>query len=292
MKKLFITTALAIVFASSCSVQKNQREIASADVDNRGVLSDFMTGSKPYELTDVAKIGLSANRLFAENREASLALKMKNTASVCANRAHTWAYDMYRRHRVNSGKIIIYFGSGLYAADDKQWWYHIAPYVIENGQEMVLDGGFSRIRGPLPAELWIKDFSKGNVCKELFKKDVKYNSLTKNTKMLPGLGYDEKTGLPRGGEAMCYIRRIPMEYWTPLSVYLHEFNKNARGEDLVEPFNGTDFDAVDGNKFNDVMIACNEATTTNFGGMLKKGLKRCRDYFGFAKDRNDFDLEE
>ncbi len=286
MKKLFIAVLAIATFASSCSVQKNQREVASAEVQDRVVLNDFMTGNKPYELTDVAKVGLTAERLFVENREASIALKMKNTASVCANRAHTWAYDMYRRHRINTGKIIIYFGSGLYAADDKQWWYHIAPYVIENGQEMVLDGGFSRIRGPVTSEQWIKDFGKGNKCKELTKADVKYNSLTKSMTMLPGLGYDEKTGLPRGGEAMCYIRRVPMEYWTPLSVYLHEFNKNVRGETLVEPFNGTDFDAVNGNKFNDVMIACNEATTTNFGGALKNGLKRCRKYFGFGKDRD------
>lgn len=284
MKNILFTAAAVLIFTSACSVQKGTREIASVDADNRAILTDFTTDSKPYELTDVAKAGLSSGRLWNEMQATSAELKLKNTASVCANRAHTWAFDMYQRHKVNSGKIIIFFGGGMYPEDAKQWWYHIAPYVIENGQEVVLDGGFSNIRGPISADAWIKHFGKGNPCKELTKKDVRYNSLTYKTTMLPGVGPDSE-GIERGGEAKCYIRRIPMEYWTPLSVYMHEFNKDVRQQPLSVPFNGTDFSSVNGDKFNDVMIACNEASTGKIGGLLKGGMKRCRKHFGFVNER-------
>ncbi len=69
--------------------------------------------------------------------------------SQCYNRAHGWAFDMWNRRRVVTGKMFIFF-SARYIRDYKyDWWFHVAPYVYVdvNGQkvEYILDREYMQV---------------------------------------------------------------------------------------------------------------------------------------------------
>jgi hypothetical protein len=67
--------------------------------------------------------------------------------SQCFNRAHGWAYDMWRNYNINSNKIFVFFTRRYIEEHRYKWWFHVSPYVhvqTENGiEEIVLDRTFS-----------------------------------------------------------------------------------------------------------------------------------------------------
>jgi len=99
--------------------------------------------------------------------------------SQCYNRAHGWAYDMFSRRGIKSGKAFIFFTSKYIRQHDYEWWFHVAPYVMVQTENMslehVLDRKFSR--GPRNLRAWTNIFMYNDaLCPEV----TKYSDYRRN----------------------------------------------------------------------------------------------------------------
>jgi hypothetical protein len=117
--------------------------------------------------------------------------------SQCFKRAHMWAYDMWSKLGVYSQKIFIFYTKRYSILEDFEWWFHVAPMVVVNGQEYVLDGTF--MSKPIPVLEWKNYFIKSNkvTC-----------PVIENYKT-----YEEKQW-----SRLCFLMKTPMYYFSPLTI--------------------------------------------------------------------------
>jgi hypothetical protein len=173
--------------------------------------------------------------------------------SVCANRAHIWTHFMNRRYGYLTGKVFLFYTNRIQPPEGTQWWYHVAPYTLVDGQEMVFDAGFG-FPAPLSMDRWIRSFTHQTAqCKVITDIHEYYRDRA-------------------GNYAPCYIRKVPMYYWMPLDV-----------EDLDS---GVDRDG-DGyttrNQFSEseLMGACRNSKVSRAASSLGTWRRTCEDYLGF-----------
>lgn len=226
-----------------------------------GYIKDFN-----YQLTDVATKGLRKESIFASMERNFIDLEK----SICANRAHLWAYDMFRFNgRINTGKIFIFFGSSVWKKEDKKtYMYHVAPYIVENGTEYVMEASYPEVTKPLTVEEWIENETynrvKGTECLEITAQDTDLTEYFYERKILP-----EKRGNGKPG-ARCYIRKVPGHYWFPASIAYHDLKRDDEGKPVTH--NPTTFDKEE------VMDACVEAASTKLGRLLGGGKAKCKSH--------------
>ncbi len=124
--------------------------------------------------------------------------------SQCYNRAHGWAYDMWRLAGVNSMKVFIFFTARYIKEHDYKWWFHVAPFVmVQNNQmssEAVMDVSFTN--GPTAVQAWTDHFMpNGTVCPTVEKySDYRQNQWVKD----------------------CYLIKANMYYRSPRDLELLE----------------------------------------------------------------------
>lgn len=224
-----------------------------------------------YEISEVTPAQASA--LFASlNRDF-------RSNSICANRAHVWAYDMLRNNGIKSGKAFIHFTPSGLADEDITWAYHVAPYIIVNDNgvktEMVLDAGFGSIRGPITMSQWSKYFGKSANCVVL---DPQNNPehLRLEDRSSPGLHPNNRRvngamQYPTPAGSTCYLRKTPMHYWMPYIVYGNDLYRSGRSEYSI--YQTRDFNSAQ------LVQACKNGLSSN--GLIFNKRKYCREYLGF-----------
>lgn len=222
-----------------------------------GFIKDFN-----YQVSDVATLGMSKEVLFEKMERKMLNLE----TSICANRAHLWAYDFLRMGNIKTGKIFIFFGSSIWTDKDKHgYMYHVAPYIVENGNEYVMEASYNDISKPMTVEEWIENETysrvKGSDCVEITAADTDLTAFFYERKTLPEKRESGKQG------ARCYIRKVPGYYWFPASIAYHDLKKTLEGAKI-------DFDPKDFDK-DDVKAACAEAASTKFGRLFGGGKDKC-----------------
>lgn len=222
-----------------------------------GYLKDF-----DYQLTDIAEKGLTKEPLFSKMERGMLDLEK----SICSNRAHLWGYDFTRKARINTGKIFIFFGSSIWKNDSKGYMYHVAPYIIENGNEYVMEATYSDIKKPLTVEEWIENETynrvKGSDCLEITAADTDLTAFFYERKNLP-----ENRG-PGKISAPCYIRKVPGHYWFPANIAYHDLKKDIDGNKM--DYNPQSFE------IDEVLMACNEAASSKTGRFFGTGKEKCK----------------
>lgn len=226
-----------------------------------GYIKDF-----DYQLTDIASKGLRKEVLFDRMERGMLDLEK----SICANRAHLWGFDLFRNYHINTGKIFIFFGSSIWKKEDKHgYMYHVAPYIVENGNEYVMEASYpSEVSRPLTVEEWIENETynrvKGSECVEITSADTDLTEYFYERHTLPERREMGKTG------ARCYIRKVPGYYWFPASIAYHDLKKNEKGEKVE--FNPSRFE------IEDVLEACIEAASTKIGRFFGGGRAKCKSH--------------
>lgn len=159
-----------------------------------GVERDFRSSlprlfDELYMPTDVGSYE-TANALFVR-----LTTNTRNK-SQCYQRAHLWAYSMASESNVKSMKAFLFFTKRYIREYNYEWWFHVAPYVIANGTEYVLDRTFTR--QPLEMKAWTDRFiSSRVVCPAV----ERYSDYELNQEA-----------------QYCYLRKVPMYYYQPLNV--------------------------------------------------------------------------
>ncbi len=238
--------------------------ISTANASEPGFLEDFN-----YQVTQLKSVAQ------AQALENSLTVETRLT-SICANRAHYWSYELAKFKNIQTGKVFIHFTKEGQAEENKEWAYHVAPYVIVNGEEMVLDPVFAQFRKrPVKLSDWTNHFGKSKSCVVL---DPDHNP--EHLKLeLNNLGDDYKTPLDAktgnarqypSTEGICYIRKVPMYYQWPSEVYGADLFR--AGNMQYSKFNYQSFD-LDG-----VLQACRQAIKWKV--QLQNS---CSDYLGIKK---------
>jgi hypothetical protein len=217
-----------------------------------------------YQVSDISEKGLKKEVLFARMERSMMDLEK----AICANKAHVWAYDFYRFYGINTGKIFVFFGSSIWTEDKKGWMYHVAPYIVENGKEWVMEASYSDVLKPLDVNAWVANETYGRVdgseCVELSVADTDLTHYFYERFNLP-----ENRGPGKQG-ARCYLKKVPGYYWFPTSIAMHELKKDEDGDSI--DFNPTSFD------IDDVIKACDEAVSSKFGRIFGGAKAKCKKY--------------
>ena len=154
--------------------------------------------------------------------------------SICSNRAHVWANDLARYRNIKVGKVFLHFTENQNSSSTHDWTYHVAPYVIVKGKEVVLDPVFFVFGGmPVSLENWTNNFAKSKKCIVLDPvNNPEHLALEKNnlaSDSMNPLDYNGGVRYYPSGKAKCYIRKVPMYYQYPAEVYgvdLYHSGKN------------------------------------------------------------------
>lgn len=117
--------------------------------------------------------------------------------SQCFKRAHMWTYDMWSQLNVYSQKIFIFYTQRYIQLEDFGWWFHVAPMVVANGEELVLDGTF--MSKPVTVREWQDYFikSKKITCPVI----EDYNVFSSGQ-----------------WKRLCYLIKVPMYYFRPSDI--------------------------------------------------------------------------
>lgn len=223
-----------------------------------GYIADF-----DYQLTDISTKGLKKETLFDQMERSMLDLEN----SICANRAHLWGYDLFKQGKLNTGKIFIFFGASIWNKNDKHgYMYHVAPYIVENGNEYVMEASYPDVTKPLTVDEWIENETynrvKGSDCLEITAADTDLTAYFYERHTLPEKRANGKPG------ARCYIRKVPGHYWFPTSIALHDLKKNEEGKPVE--YDPKAFDVED------VLEACVEAASSKVGRFFGGGKAKCK----------------
>jgi hypothetical protein len=224
-----------------------------------GYLKDF-----DYQLTDIAFKGLRKESLFARTETSFMDLEK----SICANRAHVWGYDLARFNKINTGKIFFFFGASIWNKNDKHgYMYHVAPYIIENGAEYVMETSYpSELKAPVTVDEWMENETynriKATDCLEITASDTDLTEYFYARQNLP-----EKRGAGKQG-ARCYFRKVPGHYWFPTSIAIHDLKKDEEGNKVEFDPKGFDLD--------DVLEACVETASGKIGRFFGGGKAKCK----------------
>lgn len=103
-----------------------------------------------YKHTDLTSMD-EAMRVWDSMKYHSL-----QRSSECFNRAHTWAYDMYKDFGIYSRKILIHFSYKYNKELSSKWGYHIAPLLSINGIDYVFDRKY--MDRPVTVQEWQEYF--------------------------------------------------------------------------------------------------------------------------------------
>jgi hypothetical protein len=232
---------------------------AVTPVFSAGYIKDF-----DYQLTDIASKGLRKETLFSTTETSFMDLEK----SICANRAHVWGYDLSRFNKINTGKIFFFFGASIWNKDDKHgYMYHVAPYIIENGTEYVMEASYpSELKAPVTVEEWMENETynriKATDCLEITAADTDLTEYFYARQNLP-----EKRGADKQG-ARCYFRKVPGHYWFPTSIAIHDLKKDEDGKKVE--FDPKAFD------LDDVLEACIETASGKIGRFFGGGKAKCK----------------
>lgn len=213
--------------------------------------------------------------------DAQRLIDMENTdtrrKSICASRAAFWSYDIYRRTRIQVGKVFIHFTPKGQADENGEWAYHVAPYVLVNGEEVVLDNGFFETKGrPTPIKEWSKYFGKSENCvvldpvKNPAHLKLEQNNMPNDWTLPKDFTGGNSRQYPTPKDSTCYIRKVPMYYTFPVDVYGADLN--FAGQPGHESFKMEKFNTIQ------VLNACSQAMSMGF-----KRDHSCEDYFGLKR---------
>lgn len=123
----------------------------------------------------------------------------------CYNRAHVWAFELWKNHQTKSQKIFLFFSRKYIREHHFGWWFHVAPLLIVDSwlggkSEKVIDPRY--ITAPREIDWWIGKFVSGNItCPEIKK-------------------YSEYADYPYSED--CYYLKAPMYVYQPLDLEMQE----------------------------------------------------------------------
>lgn len=82
----------------------------------------------------------------------------KSTRGECFSKAHVWAYEAFKKHKLESMKLFLFFTNRYIRKYNYKWWFHVAPMAYVKGNKRVLDRRY--MSGPRMVKTWTDHFIK------------------------------------------------------------------------------------------------------------------------------------
>lgn len=142
-----------------------------------------------YEPTDVGSLE-RANSIFY-----SLDRSMKKR-SQCYQRAHLWAYSMWRGQSIKSQKVFMFYTQRYIRNYKFKWWFHVSPFVVANKVEYVVDRTFTG--EALTMKEWTDVFMENHASCPSIEKYSDYENHQQSQD--------------------CYLFKVPMYYYQPVNL--------------------------------------------------------------------------
>jgi hypothetical protein len=151
--------------------------------------------------------------LLSYNSASNMFYRMRRNyqnESQCYNRAHVWAYEEFRKTKIKSMKLFLFFTSRYIRNYRYHWWFHVAPmvYTVENNYKVrrVLDRRYTS--GPRYVKNWTDSFVKsGRTCPVV----DKYSD------------YDNHQYAQD-----CYLIPVSMYFWQPRDIEARDNTGNVK----------------------------------------------------------------
>lgn len=133
--------------------------------------------------------------------------------SQCFKRAHMWSFDMWSKLNIFSQKVFIFYTQRYIQLEEFDWWFHVAPMVVVQGEEYVLDGTF--MSKPVTVKAWKDYFIKS----EKINCPVAeiYTDFSKNQ-----------------WNRLCYLMKVPMYHFSPLDIEKRDTKNELRNHWVLE----------------------------------------------------------
>lgn len=158
----------------------------------RKKLKLIRTDYRPTVLEDLNQVQVIFNRMRTNYRESA----------QCFNMAHVWAYEEFKRSKLKSMKMFLFFTRKYIRKYRFHWWFHVAPMVYVRDQSrterIILDRRYTL--SPFDLKTWTDHFIvHQKPCKEVAKFYDYYH-------------HQESED--------CYLISRSMYYWQPRSIRL------------------------------------------------------------------------
>jgi hypothetical protein len=131
----------------------------------------------------------------------------------CFKRAHIWSYDMWSNLGIYTQKIFIFYTQRYIQLEEFEWWFHVAPLVVANGEELVLDGTF--MTKPVTLKEW----------KDYFIKTDKINC--------PLISHYSQYKDNQWSK-LCYLMKTPMYIFSPLDIENRDYRNEKKNFWILE----------------------------------------------------------
>lgn len=120
----------------------------------------------------------------------------RRSRSQCYQRAHLWSIEMMQMANAKTQKVFLFFTDRYIREYQFGWWFHVAPLVLVNNEEWVVDPYF--FDHPVDLQTWTNYFMPSHpVCKTA----KSYSD------------YENGTNIE-----YCFLRKLPMYYYTPSKI--------------------------------------------------------------------------
>lgn len=133
---------------------------------------------------------------------------LKKAHSECYQRAHLWSLEMRQMANIKSQKVFLFFTDKYRRNTGFDWWFHVAPFVLVNGKEMVMDPYF--FKEPIDMQNWTNYF------------------MPSHPKCATVATYQEYE--KRSNSEDCILRKLPQFYYQPLDIE----NRDAGGLPITD----------------------------------------------------------
>lgn len=178
-------------------------------LQKRAVLRDITLMSKYYTLEEhfpdaaIPTEDKEAVKSLSSMSQANYYFRKMRTdtrnGSQCYNRAHVWAYELWKYHGLTTRKNWMFFTRRYIREYNYYWWFHVTPYVYVNGQGTVaLDRTFMREATHIVP--WKNYFMRNDAACPLLSQ-YSYNYYRNNQEA-----------------AYCYWIRTNMYFWQPYQI--------------------------------------------------------------------------
>lgn len=138
-------------------------ERIEVEVDKRNRLLSVKSLPKsmaPEETIDVLENVTEDATILPNYSEASNIFNGMNRSyynkTECTDRAHVWSYEEWKKYKLVSRKVFMFFTRTYIRKYNYNWWFHVSPYTLvrENGMvtEFVMDRRFISV--PLTMKAW------------------------------------------------------------------------------------------------------------------------------------------
>lgn len=129
----------------------------------------------------------------------------------CTNMAHVWASEAYKKQKINSMKIFLFFTKKYIRKYKFPWWFHVSPMTYVKSDKatyspLVLDRRYTTY--PMDIDTWTDHFIQSGVkCRPIKTMSQYFN---------------------HKGDEDCFYLTESMYYWQPRDVRLRDEQKLIR----------------------------------------------------------------